>query len=143
MINELFNIALSSLLFRIRGDNDIDGDGKGDVPRWIWLLCMGMLAFKNTHDLVITALWLGVFVVIGCLPTKRLLDMTHSGSNPYEAFSIGFLRAAPCILVAWMNPWILILLLHGLVYYFAGKQKWLPPVTLAELIIGGVLGGLI
>lgn len=157
---ELFNIIVCALLFRLRGGGVINQDiasGGREVPRWVYVVGMAGVIAINTPfpavwpvsvaDAMPSALyfagWMLVSMVLGCMPTRPLLDLTQFGATVGQAIKAGFLRALPAVPAAIVNPWISLFLAHGLVYYLAGKQKKSPPVTIAEIILGGWIGGML
>lgn len=138
----LLAIVPSAVLFRIRGGGIID-QTKRKIPRLVYLLGMGILIALTADTFLYAAAMALVVVIIGCMPTKPLLDVTHPGSSIRAALEDGAIRALPAMPAALVNPWVLVFLLHGLVYYYAGKQTYMPQVTLSELIVGAVIGAIL
>ena len=178
----ILNIAIAAFLFCYRGRG-----GKF----WYFAGMIILIGLQATSPWELLA-WIWVLVVMGAFPTNGLLSATHGREPTREDHKIfrwmrecaqavsvddwfkygryyGLLRALPAVpaMVVIGNPFMLALLLHGDIYWLAGRfSDWfvesklnlklasfvslinlrynlMQPVIVAEVLTGALIGALI
>lgn len=87
-----------------------------------------------------------VTIVMGCFATSKLLDLTKPKASIWLALETGLVRFTPVIPAAIIlrNPWLLLLVLHGLIYWAVGRyipQRYYRHATrVSEYVLGWVIG---
>lgn len=147
--------------------------GRGLAPRWVWILAVILgLAFA-TLSISLTIMYTLAFVVIRMLPTNPLFSAVHNqppgrtdgtwqflqditkklwllkDNASFYAYGIiyGFVRCCLLLPFALVNPWLLMFLAIGVIYFLAGAAYrsggQIQPVILAELAVGALFGAII
>lgn len=135
----IFNIIAMAALNRLLGG----GFSKStDFPRWIVLLAVGALIAMNVPFGWGLAAYGYIFAIFRLLSTKPLLRATMGDTHGIWQSALKNCLALPAIIYLG-NPWLFLIFLQGAIYYACGKIKVRYPVMLAELLTGGMLGGLL